>query len=225
MGSVLCANWLLRQSCQIVLAFAVTGQIVDPDGRPVEGATISARRWREQSNRLHLEAKSDGDGHFELKNAPADRWMYRIEAEGYMPAESRVFQPYAPDKGKVTYDFKLSKAPQLTGTVLGVDGKPLAGANVYLATERMNIQNRTDVYSGTAQSVQTDADGRFELNPEVEPFCLVVVHEQGVAMITEKECATPPELKLEPWNGQNQQMQIIRRPTKNQSVDFPQREP
>lgn len=78
-----------------------------------------------------------------------------------MPGESRIFRPYAPDKGEITYDFKLTKAAPLTGIVLGLDDKPLANADVYLATQRMNI-NKRKVSSTDVPPVKADAAGRVE---------------------------------------------------------------
>jgi hypothetical protein len=122
-----------------------------------------------------------------------------------------VFRPHAPDKGEITYDFKLTKAPPLTGVVLGLNDKPLANADVYLATERMNIQHRK-VTSTEVPPVKTDAAGRFQFPAEVEPFCIVVVHEQGVGMITEAECKTPPTITIKPWESVKDWLQIIRKP-------------
>jgi hypothetical protein len=125
----------------------------------------------------------------------------------------------------MTYDFKLSKAAPLTGTVLGLDGKPLADAKVYLATQQMTITNRKETYHGHNRTVKTDAVGRFKFSAEVEPFCLVVVHDQGVAMITEKEFISSVPLSIQPWTNKNQTLQIIRRPAPGQSVDFPAKSP
>lgn len=147
-------------------------------------------------------------------------YLVRVEAEGYLPAVSRIFRPYNPDQGEVTYNFELKKANRLTGTVLGLDGMPLANANVYLETQRMKITDRKVTFSETAP-VKTDAAGRFELPPEVEPFCVVVVHEQGVAMTTEKDFKSPPRITVRPWTGRNATLLIIRKPAPGQSVDFP----
>ena len=145
----------------------------------------------------------------------------RVEAEGYMPAESRIFRAYDPDEGVVTYDFKLRKAAPLTGTVLGLDGEPLADAEVYLATQRMNIRNGKVSHDGDSLSRKTDGAGRFEFPPEVEPFCLVAVHKQGIGMITEEQFESSPNISIRPWTEENRRLQIIRRPTDGQHVDFP----
>lgn len=100
-------------------------------------------------------------------------------------------------------------------------------AKVILAMPRMNINDRdknvyNETYSGNRLTT-TDEAGNFEFTPEVEQFCLVVIHADGVGMITEADLADSTEIAIEAWNEENQQMQIIRRPTKDQSVDFPPR--
>lgn len=149
----------------------------------------------------------------------------RIEAEGYLPAESRTFRPYAPDRGEVTYDFKLSKAPPLNGTVIGLTGDPLADVDVYLATERINIAERKANFVGESPTARTDAAGHFEFPAEIEPYCLVVVHQQGIGMVTEKEFESSQRISIQPWTARNQTLQIIRRSAPGQSVDFPKKFP
>ncbi len=290
---------------------SVRGQVVDENGQPLEGVIVDASQWRGQTQRVHLEAKTDAEGIFRLHGVPADEitygiykegymhigdfpmvpssdeykvilkapvrivglvtdaetgkplekfslvpggdyedgrnpywhrfnsktivnqgqyamtlnqeqysWRIRVEADGYMPSESRIFRLYDPDTGEIKFDFKLAKAAPLTGTVLGLDNNPLAGADVYLETERMNIEQRKVLYA-ERPPVKTDASGRFQFPPEVEPFCLVVVHEQGIAMITEAECRQSPRIAIEPWTTKREQLQIIRKPATGQSSDFP----
>ena len=131
-----------------------------------------------------------------------------------MPAVSRIFKPYNPDKGRVTYDFKLRKADPLTGTVLDPDGEPLAGTEVYLATHPMRVKDRkaSSYALRNNRMLRTDSAGRFEFTPEVEPFYLVVVHDQGYAMITEKVFADSPAVTIQPWTAENRTFRIQRRP-------------
>lgn len=144
----------------------------------------------------------------------------RVEAEGYLPVVSRIFRPYAPDQGEVTYDFKLSKADPLVGSVFGLNGEPLSDADVYLATQRMNIADRKVSYC-EQPPVKTDPAGLFKFPAEVEPFCIVVVHPQGIAMLTEKEFAGARQISIQPWTLENHTLQIIRRPAEGSHVDFP----
>jgi hypothetical protein len=77
------------------------------------------------------------------------------------------------------------------------------------------------VYHGDNQVTRTDEAGRFTFPPEVEPFCLVVVYQDGIALLTEKELAQSADVQNEPWTADNQRLQIIRRPAPGQHVDFP----
>ena len=130
-----------------------------------------------------------------------------------MPAVSRIFKPYNPDKGRVTYDFKLTKADPLTGTVLDPDGEPLAGAEVYLATHPLKVKDRKVASFSLRNNrmARTDSAGRFEFPPEVELFYLVVLHDQGYAMITEKEFADSPAVTIQPWTTENRTFRVQRR--------------
>jgi 5-hydroxyisourate hydrolase-like protein (transthyretin family) len=289
----------------------VRGRIVDVSGKPLEGVSMIARRWRGQSDRLGMGMKSKADGSFEIADLPVDEvlydfskdgymsvdsfamtagttdyvvtlkpplkisgavvdadtgapigrfdliegtdyedgrspfwqrvmakhisggkyeaefsqedfaWRLRVEAEGYMPSESRIFRPYKPDQGEIVFDFRLRKAEPLSGTVLGLKGELLADADVYLSIERVNIEDAKVVYHGDSRLVQTDKAGRFTFPAEVEPFCVVAVHPDGIAMATEKEFAQSPELQIDAWTDDNQRLQIIRRPAPGQLVNFP----
>jgi hypothetical protein len=80
-------------------------------------------------------------------------------------------------------------------------------------------------YSGSNRTVKTDESGQFKFPPEVEPYCLVAVHEQGIAMINDEEFKSSVPLSIEPWTNKNQMLQIIRRPAPGQNVDFPVKYP
>ena len=142
-------------------------------------------------------------------------WRVRVEAEGYMPAVSRIFKPGDLDKGRVTYDFKLSKAAPLTGIVLGPDGKPLTNAEVFLATNLLVVNDgkASSQSLRNARMARTDAAGRFELPPEVEPFYLVVLHDQGYAVISEAQFVGSADIRIKPWTAENRSFRAERRPS------------
>jgi beta-lactamase regulating signal transducer with metallopeptidase domain/uncharacterized GH25 family protein len=171
---------------------------------------------------LRYDSTQVADGRYEADfSQEGFLWRLRVEAEGYMPGESRIFRPYKPDKGEVVYDFKIRKAEPLSGTVLDLNGEPLADADIYLATELLNIADRKVINHDGNLATKTDKAGRFTFPPEVEPFCLVAVHNDGVAMVTEKAFAKLTVLRINPWTADNQQQQIIRRPAPGQYVSFP----
>ena len=147
-------------------------------------------------------------------------WRIRVEAKGYMPAISRILRAGDVDKGRVTYDFKLSKAAPLTGTVLGTDGKPLANAEVFLATNPFVVNDRkaSSESRRNARMSQTDAAGRFELPPEAEAFFVIVLHDQGYAIMTEKELATIPAIRINSWTAKNRRLRFDPRPKPDDAV-------
>jgi len=287
------------------------GSIVDTEGRPIAGATISIDLWKDQNSRVDCSAKSDAQGRFKLTDAPANAVTYsvskegyllaenvtldrsvgdhkitlktpitvsgkvldqqtgeliqrckvtlgidpndgravdwlpyfskkvrsgryeleikqetfvyrvRVEADGYAPAISKLIRPYAPDIGRVVHDFQLRKSPPLSGQVSDQDGQPLPGADVYLATTRVNIKDRKMSYSGRNRSTKTDEQGKFSFPPEVESFYVVVVHPDGVAVVDELAFRESTQIQIRPWTSENQQLQLIRRPAPGQLSQLP----
>jgi WD40 repeat protein/beta-lactamase regulating signal transducer with metallopeptidase domain/uncharacterized GH25 family protein/glutathione peroxidase-family protein len=207
----------------------VAGSIVDSEtNTPLSKCTIMTG-WEYEDGRAPewqrlVSAKRITNGRYEfdfMQKLFAHR--IRVEAEGYMPAVSRVFKPANGDKGRVTCDFKLRKAPPLTGTVVDSTGRPLVDAEVYLATNLLVVNDRKP-WSQTlmnARMARTDAAGRFELPPEIEPFYLVVLHDQGYAVTAEKQFAQTPTIRIEPWTAENQSFRAERSPSSHLGESLP----
>ncbi len=206
--------------------FQVTGSVVDADtGEKIE-VFSQIRGFEYEDGRApdwqlyQKETVRNGKFSSEFRQKG---FMYRIrvEADGYQPAESEVIRPGATETRSQTIEFKLTKADPIVGSVIGLDGIPLADAKVVLARSRVNIRDRVISYDEGNPVTKTDSAGQFQFPPEVEPFCVVVIHEKGVGMITGKELDATKPISIEAWNDENKQMQIIRRPAEGQSVDFP----
>ena len=41
------------------------------------------------------------------------------------------------------------------------------------------------------------------LTPEVEPFHLIVLHDQGYSVLTETQIASNSTIRIEPWTAEN----------------------
>ena len=198
----------------------VTGSIVDAETNRAPAKCLAiwgvdyddgrAPYWQ----RL-IGSKTIANGRYEFEFMQKSPRRIRVEADGYLPAVSRLFKPYDPDTGRVTYDFKLKKAAPLTGTVLSSEGKPLANAEVFLATQPFNVNDRKpwSQCMVNARMARADAAGRFELPPEVEPFYLVVLHDQGYAVIDEKQFTATPAVRIQPWTAENRNFRVERRPS------------
>ena len=61
-------------------------------------------------------------------------------------------------------------------------------------------------------SVRTGAAGRFEFPPEVEPFYIVVLDDQGYAMVAEEQVAGSSALRIRPWMEGNRTFRAEQRP-------------
>ena len=107
------------------------------------------------------------------------------------------------DEGELVHDFRLRKGHPMAGVVRGNDGKPLAGAEVWLsnASYRTHIENgRADAFfsSDDMKSV-TDAEGRYKFKPQDEPTGLVVLHDAGFARVTPEQLQDSPDVMIAPW--------------------------
>lgn len=127
---------------------SITGRVIDVDtGKPIANAEVFAyaEKWRCTS------ASSDSHGVFELSGLPGGCRMYYSGGNPHYFADIRS----APvpvtisDTGLKDYVIKLKKADTANGTVVGADGKPVAGAIVSIG----------DPTSGTF--VRTSAEGKF----------------------------------------------------------------
>jgi hypothetical protein len=148
----------------------------------------------------------------------------RIEAAGYLPAESRGFQI---TEGTVTYDFRLTKGdvptrPAISGVILLPDGKPAAGAEVALASQSYGpyIQNGRDISPEKHPAVRTGPDGSFRFPPQVEESLVMAFHDQGYAEITEDALAKVPShsLTLRKWGRVEGTLRVGTKPAPGEQV-------
>ena len=140
---------------------------------------------------------------------PPDGLTFTIEAQGYRSFTSRGF---ARAEKNVVYDAKLEKlAPGEgggpTGTVIGLDGKPLAGADVLMGTTSQGglLEDgqahppEGHLWSTGAGYVTTGEDGSFTFHPVAESFHLAIVHESGYTQVSGEELAANSRVAVRPW--------------------------
>ena len=65
----------------------ITGQITDPDGRAISGATVLAQQ---QANPSTYRVLTDERGNYALNIGGAGTWIVTVSAGGYPNAEARV---------------------------------------------------------------------------------------------------------------------------------------
>jgi protocatechuate 3,4-dioxygenase beta subunit len=107
----------------------ITGRVETPDGEPAAGVEILAFSRTDKVGRDHFEygsfarATTDAQGRFRLPITTPGRGVYWVLPKNYAPELNLVPDAKRGDLGTIT----LKKGAAVTGRVLDVQGKPLAG--------------------------------------------------------------------------------------------------
>jgi protocatechuate 3,4-dioxygenase beta subunit len=173
----------------------ISGWIVDPGGRPVEGAEI----WvvPEESNSITLAERQAGpavvtgrDGHFELRDRSlGDREKLRVCRKGFLPAE---FQAQDPAAGEP--QVALTPSTRIAGRVMNAGGEPLTGMTVSASLSSETgidfvVPEPSCPFDDTAI---TNAEGRFVLELKSPGHYDVTASGAGY-LLGEQDHLVPPE--------------------------------
>jgi hypothetical protein len=127
-------------------------------------------------------------------------WHVRIEADGYYPQVGNAVT----DGGNAPQDFQLHRGPDLRGTLVDSDGKPIANIPIVrlLPCSSVNVSNGNYNDSDFATAQATDAQGAFHLRPQTGPIELWAITKSGVAELRRTGSdGDPVTLKALPWAG------------------------
>ena len=135
---------------------ALTGRVVDPEGKPVSGAQVRAAQVLDETATSWSEdklAKTDKDGVFRIEKLR--KWPYRFSATASGFSASIGLQL---DGTESAIEFVLALRPscKLSGDVVDANGQPVADC-VVTATEE-NVAMTLDT-----PRTKTDTKGHFEL--------------------------------------------------------------
>lgn len=200
----------------------VKGRLVDPDGKPVHEARVSA--WgkkagvrgpsRSETNpRLVFGARTDESGRFALTGVETlDSWHLRIEAHGYWPIARRY--------GRLTGSTHLGtlRIPEdrriplatLSGTVTDENGKPVPAVRLYFRrrTSRESPGSFSDVVYSDLRGryhVQLAADSEYEVSIEREVRTALGrfsrVRKEARLAVDREDLARDFSLTLHEWKG------------------------
>jgi hypothetical protein len=174
------------------------------------------------------EAAQLAGGHYTVKfDGPYAGYAVRVEAEGYKPADSRVFRP-----GEVapTFDFALTRAGAadlLSGVVLRPDGRPAAGAEVALSTPEHPLVFETEFRAfsrGNGMSiVKTGPDGRFSFDRPGGAYLLAAMSDDGYAEAAPDGPGRPDALALKPWGKIKGRARIGHQPAAHETISWDRR--
>lgn len=172
-------------------AESLDGRVVDPERRPIRGATLmlyrkaSAVAMFPVLEPLDLTATTGSDGRYRIPSAPAGiELLLRARADGFVAADLGPLRLPA-GVSKELEDLVLERSLTLAGQVLSdLDLKPVPDATVAITAARPTSMVALD--GSEPAPVVTDADGRFE-QPGLAPArYLIHISAQGFAGLTEE---------------------------------------
>ncbi|MFT5479016.1 MAG: hypothetical protein ACI8Y8_004389, partial [Planctomycetota bacterium] len=143
----------------------LVGRVVDPAGRPVEGASVSSGDPHEtwgmgRTSRVSVETQTDAKGRFELKPDGGSQEL-RVEADGFVPATMPVTVKAGARKD--IGDWGVDPGVILEGIVLDPQRRPVADAEIrsQLSVDRPGLTVVTS--EGGPLVTTTDESGRFRV--------------------------------------------------------------
>jgi len=194
----------------------------DQTGEPIEKfqalVTIQSAAKRTLSWSSHAQGVN---GKYEIPvSEPGDKYVVRIDADGYLPLES----PPLAHGPAIQFSARLKKATPISGILLQPDGKPASGADAALREWYM-IQvddgRINTMRSSTPQIHLTRAgeDGRFELPAREGKVRVFAVHDSGWGeWVCDGQGAAAAPMTLRPWSTVEGTLAEAGKPAANRTI-------
>ncbi len=138
----------------------------------------------------------------------ASAYAVRIEADGYVPYESRFVDA---NELEVTIDVALTKGQGLSGYVFDANAAPVEGAEVFWE-KHVYIQDGQMLNRTHRLYVKTDSDGRFTFKPEDRKDPLLAICDRGIGIALYEDFARDGIITLTPWARVVGELRIGTRP-------------
>ena len=136
----------------------VTGFVTSSDGTPIASALVRATILQ-----VSRETMTERDGAYAI-SLPEPECRFDIFAGGYLPLLGTAPVPSSDaltfrfeGAGPWTRDFELTPAGSIAGRVTGADGRPVAGATVYV----IDAQHQLLDFRSLANATTTRPDGTY----------------------------------------------------------------
>jgi hypothetical protein len=188
----------------VVVTLPRTGEVRGRVEREASGAPIASfgiavapvgeEGWREGMIRRVIDAAlgprpfESGAGAFRIERLPPGVYTLHVTAEGHPPATSEPVTVVSGETAEVV--IRVAAGHGLTGTALGPDRDPVAGASVFLAplTDDERPQESLswveEWTSDREPEAVSDGEGRFELPPSTPGvYDLVVAHPERLPRV------------------------------------------
>jgi len=154
--------------------------------------------WQRGDSINRYARKTPGSFEHTLSNGPADQYLIRVEAEGYLPEDSGLISP---DGELHALTFRLVRSEPIRGTMLDPEGSPMRAGFVYLVPADGELRLDNGDFMGGEQEIraQTAPDGRFTLPPQKDDFVVVALGDAGFAIARRRDLRGDDTLRLQPW--------------------------
>lgn len=160
----------------------IGGLVLDPEGRPLPGATVRASRIyrsdpekeREEVSFRELSATTDDDGRWQMRSVSSNAFAVLLLSAKHPDYISPYGRIVGDDPGqeeallKLKHKIQMLAGAEVTGVVIDPDDKPVSGAKVVVGQR----------WSEAKRDVTTGADGRFHvknLRPEIQAVTATAV--------------------------------------------------
>ena len=186
----------------------VFGKVYDAETKkPVASFTvIPGRKYSSGENEMiHWDRSESGRGSRGEYSLRINSYYFQpearvlVEAPGYEPQVSRALSGI----DSHSCDFALKKGKGIDGLVLLPDGSPAAGAALLMLERGENgyvtLGGQLRGNGGSSDLVRSDARGRFEFTPKLDPARIVVSHEQGFSEVNVAAVAKSKKITLRKW--------------------------
>jgi protocatechuate 3,4-dioxygenase beta subunit/peroxiredoxin len=195
----------------------VTGSVVDSQThQPIPSFRIIHGAWFDDQQPISwIPANGDetgSGGTFSFSpEFPYPAHVVRIEADGYLPADSGTFTDA---QGQVKLEFQLKKGSDLVVHCMTADGKPATGATAVLVEpgQMLQIVDGQMVYSSALRQVTVAADGSVRFPPIASDFTIAVFGDAGIGQERAAKIQGDKAITLQPWARLTGTLHIGNRP-------------
>ena len=141
----------------------MTLTVLDPDDKPITGATGLTHRFDRDQGRIFKRFTTDENGQalFELpKKSNVGTFTVTVQTPGWTPFHARWEMEKKPGDLPAACSVKLEKARTIGGIVKNEDGQAVTGVKVEFSFP-LGRHTNADPSMGNSSSATTDADGRW----------------------------------------------------------------
>jgi thiol-disulfide isomerase/thioredoxin len=186
------------------------GRVLDAQtGAPITNYTIRLAATWHQGEQMVWQSYNFADSQTRKKPGqfiisfptPAYRYFMRVQSDEYLPEDTESFDP---NGAAQTFELRLKKSAPIAVKLVTANHQPVAGADIYLtlSTDWLELIDG-QMHRGMENNylhVKSAPDGHFVIPPQKDDFQLVILSDQGSAIIKRRELTTPDQvIELSPW--------------------------